>query len=216
MSSRPPATDMTFSHNIKTTSSTLLITLLMLGGAAAQNAENKGEATSPTILASRLVGPDIMKDHLQTISSNCVMAKRTTDPFGQLQDPNAAPKVVKTPTRSQKRFASAKPTAFSEIIGKIKVNTIMPSENRFLIGTRSFSKGDRFPIEFRGRPIQVEIIKVTGTQIDFANTQTGEVASVKLKMLPPGMSAGNDGISTPGMVPNQKDAPLQIDSNSGF
>ena len=51
-------------------------------------------------------------------------------------------------------------------------------------------------------------------QIDFRNVENGEVASLKLNLMPAGMSPGNDGITAPGMVPDNPNAPIDLDGNS--
>jgi hypothetical protein len=94
------------------------------------------------------------------------------------------------------------------------INTIMPGEGRFLVGTRSFAIGERIPITFRGKPIQVEVTKVTAREIAFRNTTSGEIAVRKMDFMPVGMSAGNHGISAPGMIEDGPNAPLDLDNLS--
>lgn len=141
------------------------------------------------------------------------MKTRTTDPFGQLQDPDAKPIVKPTIAKTTRRAAPTQITPFAEIIRRIQVTTIMPGERRFLIGTRSFKQGDRFPMNFRGRSINVEISMVNSREIEFRSLDNGEKASLKLTLLPPGMTPGSEGISAPGMVPDRPNAPLDIESS---
>ena len=120
------------------------------------------------------------------------------------------------PTITSRRPTTLKRTSFDDIVGRIKINTIMPAENRFLIGTRSFKLGDQIPIMYRGRKIMIEVIRVKATKIDFKNNETGEISSVELKLMPAGMSAGSKGFTAPGMVEDKPDTPLQLDSPSGL
>ena len=167
-------------------------------------------------LPSRLIASDEVPSYTLTVRSRLdILSGRTTDPFGQVQDPSAPPKVVK-PTVTNRRPTTLKRTSFDDIVGRIKVNTIMPAENRFLIGTRSFKLGDQIPIMYRGRKTMIEVIRVKSTKIDFKNTDTGEISSVELKLMPAGMSAGGDKFTAPGMVEDKADTPLQLDSPSGF
>lgn len=162
---------------------------------------------------SRHVSPEKLPEHIQALSSIFTIRKRATDPFGQYQDPNAKP-AVKTTVAKIKRFAPAQATPFSDIVRLIKVTTVMPSEKRFLIGTRTIKQGDRIPLSFRGKNIQVEVAAVSSSVIEFRNLENGERASVRLNLLPVGMTPGNNGITAPGMVADRPDAPIDLDSNS--
>lgn len=156
-----------------------------------------------------------MDPYLAKMRAILAMNGRTQDPFGQYQDPNAKP-VEPAPTTNVRRFTSAKPTSFTEIIGRIKVSTIMPSEDRFLVGSKSFKRGDRFDITHKGRSTKVEVVAVEALKIEFKNIASGEIASLKINLLPPGMQQGSDGISTPGMTADKKDNGIDVDSESNF
>jgi len=196
-----------------------LLALLMAPCTLAQTAVPAAEPAvqaAAGIKPSRLVSPDELPELLGSIIQKLSISQRTSDPFGQVQDPTAPPKIVDKPRLGNRGPLPMKQTKFSDVIGRIRVDVIMPAEHRFIIGTRSFRKGDKFPLAFQRRNIEVEVVEVNASKIDFMNTETGEVASVKLKMLPPGMQPGNDGVTAPGMVVDDKNAPLQIDSPSGF
>jgi hypothetical protein len=150
---------------------------------------------------------------VKALSEILTIRKRETDPFGQYQDPNARP-VVKPTVAKLKRYVPAQATPLSEIVRLIKVTTIMPAEKSFLVGTRTVKQGDRIPLSFRGKTIKVEVAAVTSTSIEFRNMENGEQASVRLNMLPVGMTPGNDGITAPGMVPDRPDAPIDLDAGS--
>jgi hypothetical protein len=165
------------------------------------------------ILPSRYVTTEQLPDYVTALSETLTIRKRVTDPFGQYQDPNARPVALPTVAKV-KRFAPAQTTPFSDIVRLIKVTTVMPAEKRFLIGTRTITQGDRIPLSFRGKTIKVEVVAVTSSAIDFRNVENGEQASVRLNMLPVGMTPGNDGINAPGMVPDRPDAPINLDAGS--
>ena len=187
----------------------------LLGNRAAPEAAVRVDESPENSNSSRFVSPENLTDYVSSASSKFDILTRKTDPFGQVQDPNAEAPVVKavTPTR---RYPSMKPTAFKDIVSRIRINTIMPAEGRFLSNNRSFKLGSKFPIEFRGRQTQVQIVAVTGSRVDFKNLDSGEVASVKVKLLPAGMQPGASGITAPGMVLDKPDAPLRIDPTSDF
>jgi hypothetical protein len=170
------------------------------------------EPASPST-PSRNVTPEDLKSHVESLLTVFSIRNRATDPFGQIQDPNAKP-IVKPTIAATKRFTPVQATPFSDIVRLIKVTTVMPGERRFLIGNRSIKQGDRLPIAFRGKNLQVEVAAVNSRQIDFRNVENGEIASLKLNMMPAGMSPGNDGITAPGMVPDNPNAPIDLDGNS--
>ena len=169
------------------------------------------EASLVSALPSRQVGATELEPYVASISSTLLMRGRATDPFGQLQDPDAKP-IIKAPVAGAvKRAAPIQATPFADIVGMIVVTTIMPGEKRFLIGTRSVKQGDQLPLSFRGRPIRVQVTEVTSRQIGFRNLDSGETAARKLDLLPAGMTPGNNAITAPGMVPDRPDAPIELE-----
>lgn len=184
-----------------------------------QNAASKPAASAPAevmditkLEPSRRIGEERMPAYLQVLTEVLSISKRTTDPFGQVQDPDSRP-VIKTPIARTQRAAPMQATPFADIVRLMKVTTVMPSERKFLIGTRSIKQGDRIPLTFRGRNIEVEVASVSSKSIDFRNVENGETASLSLNMLPPGMEPGNDGIHAPGMMADNPNAPIDLDGN---
>ena len=163
--------------------------------------------------ASRFVSPEGLVDYIAKYGSMFDITNRKSDPFGQLQDPTATPEVVATPSAPTRRY---KPTSYADIIARIKIKAIMPGTKSFMTGNRSFKQGDQFPLRFRGKEIKVQVAAVSQQKVDFKNLSTGEVASVKLGLLPPGMNAGGGKFTAPGMVSDKPDAPLQLDPLSDF
>jgi hypothetical protein len=169
------------------------------------------EAPPANTTPSRQVGPAELESYVTSLASVFSSRERSTDPFGQLQDPDAKP-VIKTPVAGPKRIAPIQATPFADIIRLLVVTTIMPGEKRFLIGTRSFKLGDQIPLSFRGKQIRVQIIEVNSQQIDFKNLDNGDTASRKLDMLPVGMTPGNRGVSAPGMTLDRPNAPIELET----
>lgn len=211
-----PSTQYTQSERF--TAVLMLVGLIGIGSAIAQDASEPPASTPATVPApaistmipSRMVNPEEIEPYLQFVYSRIDIAGRATDPFGQLQDTTQKVE-IKKPTLKTRRPTRMKATTFDEIIGRIRVTTVMPAENRFLIGGRSFRLGDEFPIAFRGRSYDVKVVGVDSKKIEFKKVDTGETSSVKLNMLPPGMEPGSNGISAPGLLSNDQDAPLQVD-----
>lgn len=163
---------------------------------------------------SRFAGSDVAS-YTASRAAELSMKDRETDPFGLYQDPTRKPvvsKILSTPsTRLQ---AALPPTPLSDIIKLIRVTTIMPGERKFLVGVRSFSESDEFPLKFRGKRMNLKIVKVSARSIVFRDTENGETASLETGMLPPGMLPGNGSIRPPGMVSAQDDIPLELGSGT--
>lgn len=164
---------------------------------------------------SRYIGLEELQAYVQTISLSFSMKNRNTDPFGQQQNPDAQPKIKFTPIKTTgPKITPSQIKPFAEIVNCIRVTTVMPAERRFLIGDRSFKQGDRFPMKFRERNIKVEVVSVSSREISFRNLENSETASLKLTLMPPGMSPGNGKITPPGMISENTNAPLEIDPTS--
>lgn len=161
---------------------------------------------------SRYIGVADLEPYVAAVSEVLTIRTRNTDPFGQLQDPDAKPIIKTSVAKTTKRIAPVQSFPFSDIINRIKINTVMPKEKKFLVGTRSFIEGGHMNLAFRTKSISVSIVSVTANQIDLKNLETGETASIKINLLPVGMTPGNHGISAPGMVKDQPNAPIDIDS----
>lgn len=165
-------------------------------------------------LASRYVGAADMNSYVESIASVFLIRKQERDAFGQSQDPDAKPLPKMDPVLKTRRIAPVLAIQFTEIIQKIIVTTIMPGEQRFLIGTRSIKRGEELPLSFRGKQIHVQVTEVSSRQIGFRNIATGEVAFRKLDMLPPGMTPGRQGLTAPGMIPDKANAPIELESDN--
>lgn len=169
------------------------------------------EAGPVNATPSRYISDEEVLPYVQSIAASLAIRQRTTDPFGQLQDPNAKPIIKPTLAKKSQRVTQMQSTPFVDIIRQIKVSTIMPLEKKFLVGTRSIKQGQQFPISYRNKNIKIEVVSVSSRQIEFRNVDSGEIAALKLSLLPAGMTPGNKGITAPGMQQNLSDAPLEIE-----
>jgi hypothetical protein len=171
---------------------------------------------APAVKPSRYVEAD-MDAYISTLTAKLSITKRATDPFGQIQDPAAkpAPSALKTQTNNRTTpGATAKP--LSEIVKQLKVTTVMPGEGKFLVGTRSISRGDSFPLVFQGKRYRVEVVEVSAQRILFRDVETEENGELRLDVMPQGMNRGIRGVLAPGMQPSKADAPLELDVPSSF
>ena len=171
---------------------------------------------SPTAKPSRYIAPEELQSYVQTVSLTFSIKNRRTDPFGQQQNPDAKPPPrINTIRPTGPKNLPSPVTPFAEIVRSIRVTTVMPADRRFLVGDRAFKQGDRFPMKFRsGRSINVEIATVSSQEITFRNIDNGEIASLKISLMPPGMTQGNGKISAPGMVSGTANSPLEIEPTS--
>lgn len=161
---------------------------------------------------SRLVSREDLDGYVKGLVGIFSMQSRETDPFGRSQDPNAKPVVPVSPANNGRRPAPAPVVSLSEIVRLIVVNTIMPGEKQFLVGTRSFKQGDQIPLVFRNQQLRIEVTEVNSQQIVFRNVANGEMATRKLDVLPVGMTPGTHGIVAPGMMSGREDNPIDLDS----
>ena len=160
----------------------------------------------PVPPARYAAGGDI-DGYIKSLADTFSIGSRTTDPFGQLQDPEAKPASLRPVVQNA---APAEPaTPFTSIVPLIQITTVMAREKRFLVGSRSIAEGEQFPINYQGKIISVLVTEVSANQIEFRNVETGETASQKLNALPPGMIPGKN-LPAPGMSPAGANTPLEI------
>ena len=163
---------------------------------------------------SRFVGDTDLDAYVQSLAAIFTIRDRSTDPFGQVQDPDAKPIIKQTLAKASRRITQVQVTPFPDIIRLLKVTTIMPMEKRFLVGTRSIKQGQCFPISFRTKNINVEVVSVSSQQIQFRNMESGEIAELSLNLLPAGMTPGTQGITAPGMVKDVPNAPIELEGGT--
>ena len=165
-------------------------------------------------MGSRFAGSDI-EAYIAVRAAKFSMNDREVDPFGLNQDPNRKPERKLIPSRlPARRTAALPPTPLRDIVNRIPVTTIMPSDKKFLVRSRTFTEGDEFPLIYQGKRLSMKITKVTGHQIHFRNQQNGETAVYKMQMLPPGMTSGSERSRPPGMVQDGRNAPLDLSNDN--
>lgn len=142
---------------------------------------------------------------IESMRSKLPIARRAVGPFGLPQDPDA-----KLARPQQKKVEKG---AFLEAISAIKVNTVMPSDDKFTIGSREFNKGDVFPLIKNQRQFNIEIVSVKAGSIIFKDVDTGKHIKRNLDSLPAGMMKNNSLVAIQGIFPaNKKNAlPLNLD-----
>ncbi len=184
-------------------------------GSAEETSESKEKLPPPGPVdsqPSRFAGQDI-EPYVVARAAVFSMRNRATDPFGMYQDPNMKP-VVRKPVSNlpSKLQAALPPTPLIDIVSQIRVTTIMPGEKKFLVGIRSFSEGEEFPLVYEDKTLRMKVLEVTARRIVFRDIAKGENATLETGMLPPGMIAGGIEMRPPGMLETGDNMPLNLDS----
>jgi hypothetical protein len=172
------------------------------------------EAGPVSATPSRYVSEAELDSYVESLAAIFSMRGRATDPFGQYQDPDAKPIIKTSVAKKPGRPTQMQLAPLSEIVQKIRVTTIIPRDKKFLVGNREFKLGGILPVTFRTKTIKLEVVNVSSHVIDFRNMENGETATLKIEILPLGMSPGTRGIIAPGMTPDNQNAPLELDEIS--
>ncbi len=187
----------------------VLVLLLAMPAGMAQGGAVPGVAEDDSafvIHSSRNLIGEKKLEWVTEMRNKLPMASRKIGPFGMSQDPNVQV--------AQKANTKAKPGAFLNAIKAIKVNAVVPSEKKFIIGSREFHAGDAFPVIRGQRQFNLKIVSVRSDHIIFKNVDTGEHVRRNLNALPPGVRRDSSILSVPGVIPANKkdDSPLHLGS----
>lgn len=193
-----------------------VVAILLTATASAQNRRGRqpSQPLPPPVMdrnSDRFTLPENNPQYVEKMVARLNMTNRESDPFGRSQDPDAKPAVVPTTTTQQRITSLPQNISLQQIVSFLKVSTIIPAENRFLINDRSFQVGEILPINYRNKAIKAQILSVSASKIDFRDTESGETASLDLELLPPGMQPGSNISQTPGLFRNDAEAPIILD-----
>ncbi|MFK7910259.1 MAG: hypothetical protein AB8F34_06610 [Akkermansiaceae bacterium] len=180
---------------------------ILLSFAQTDSAEdNKLKEVAFVAQSSRKLLGDTKAAWIAEMRAKLPIASRRTGPFGMVQDLRA--KIV------EKKKSKPPPRAFINAIKAIKINAVIASKRKFIIGARQFYAGDAFPVIRGQRQFNVEIVAVKSDHIVFKDVDTGEFVKKNLNVLPPGMVRSSSLNAVPGIVPvGKKDkSPLHLDS----
>lgn len=166
--------------------------------------DNQSGNTFVAVSSSHLIG-DEKASWIESMRSKLSIAQRETGPFGLPQDLNA--EAVKPEKKKIEKGA------FLEAIAAIQVNTVMPSDNKFTIGSREFIEGEVFPLIKDQRQFNTEVVSVNLESILFKNVTTGKLVKRNLHSLPAGMMKNSSLVAIQGIFPaNKRNAlPLNLD-----
>lgn len=145
------------------------------------------------------------QEWLAEMRASLPIAHRAHGPFGMRQNPSAP--IMK------KKQAPVRSDAFLNAIGAIKVTAVLPSDDKFVIGSREFREGEVLPVIRGKRQFNVKIVSVTLDNILFQNVDTGEFVKRNMNTLPKGMSPNGKMGNIKGITPSGrgKAEPLNLD-----
>lgn len=143
---------------------------------------------------------------IEQMRTKLPMSVQDTGPFGMRQDLRVQV--------AQKKKVTSKPGVFLEAIKAIKINAVIASEKKFIIGAREFHLGDAFPIIRGQRQFNIKVSSVKSDHIVFMNVDTGQYVRRNLNALPPGMTRNTGMDAVPGVTAGSKkdSSPLHLDS----
>jgi len=153
--------------------------------------------------SSRLLMGEQKTEWIESMREKIAISTRATGPFGMPQDLDA--EAIKP------REKKAEKGAFLEAIGAIKINAVMPSDNKFTSRSREFSAGDQFPIIKHQRQFNIEVMEINSRAIVFKNVDTGEQVRKNLDALPAGMKKSVHLDAIPGVFPADKQNAMPLD-----
>lgn len=124
--------------------------------------------------SSRFLLPEDRPAYIERMVSRMNITGRKVDPFGRGDVEHPAPQLP--PTQRALAF--------------LRVDTILPGEDRFIANGRSYRKGEFIRFRIRGSILKIQVMDVGPARIKFRNPETGEEAVLDLRLLPPGMQRG--------------------------
>lgn len=201
--------------------------------AAAQSAENFGPAANPAggsaaptpgenvrveeidkesesaLMAgpSRYAGLDL-ENYTRAISASFSMRNRDIDPFARHQDPDFKPAQPVRTTRKIAKFTKEPVTPFSDIVARINITAVMPAQQTFLIGGRSFGVGDRLNLNIGKQDLlAIHVVGIGNNSVTFRHSVTSETAERVLGLMPDGMRRGTAALP-PGVESPNSNEPI--------
>lgn len=159
---------------------------------------------------SRHLGVDV-DSYLTALVASFDMNDRDYGPFGKHQDPNFQPPKPKVAPRSAPKIDSEPITPFADIVAAIPVTTIIPGQDKFLVGGRSFTVGDTLKLRTGVEQTTPAVVtSVESDRVNFRHGETEETASLSLRLMPSGMRPGSAEIQPAGVTPTGSDAPIEL------
>lgn len=114
------------------------------------------------------------------------------DIFGLMQDPQAQPAIL--PELMQKKVereqARPKSIPLKKVLTAMDISMIIPSSQKFLVGSRVVRRGEVLPVTFGKHALALRVENVQSDGVVFRNMETGELAKKVMRSLPKGIQRG--------------------------
>ena len=175
-------------------------------------APESGGTVGGLIQPSRLIA-DSADQQVELMRSRLAINMKERGPFGLNQDPGKQGSVFKLPPR---RLAKQVKTPFVDVVKAVPVAAVFPSEQEFLVGSRTIRTGDKFPLVVRDQTITVRVESVRAHGVVFKDLKSGEIATKRLDMIPDGITPGGKIQAIDGVIPSggASQEPLHLDLSS--
>lgn len=165
---------------------------------------DKGTESELLASPSRYAGLDL-GNYVQALSSSFSMRSRDIDPFARHQDPTFKRPQPRPPKGRPKPTTKEPVIPFSEVLARINITAVMPSQQKFMVKGNSFRVGDRIKLDVgKDKHIPVHVIAIKQGSVSFRHGITGETSDLSLWKRPNGMTPGIE-IKTPGMSRENND-----------
>ncbi len=191
----------------KVMKATFLILSLTISLLAAKEPDAAASPAESVSSPARFLAGDL-QDRIANMKKRLSIASSERGPFGLYQNPGRTPVISHVAKETRK-------TPFSEFINGIKISVINLREKEFLVGARMFRLGQVFPIIRGGERLSVRVEAVESSRVTFRNLQTGEIALLRLEVLPNGITASAGQFVVQGVTSRARGEaePLRLESN---
>lgn len=132
--------------------------------------------------------------------------KRTLDPFGVHQDPNAKP-VEKTPDKTPDKPVAEVEILLAKEIGKLRKQIQGIARNRFILNGDFYTRGNQLEVVVKGKVFPLKIVSITPSRITFKNLAKGDLIDLDMK----DKNIMQDSPNTPNIPFNKPTGPFQLD-----
>lgn len=191
--------------HLMTAPGTLLMILLMLLNLAAAipaGAQEEDLKKALEMQDARVKGLTELADKIKNFGflkiAQGVMGKlesrnQKEDPFGMAMDPeNELPEVeaADEPVQESEEEAVLK-TSLQEALTKLNITGVFPARKMIMIGAQELGVGDEIVIDFKETRFDLDILKITNTELVLKDRETQEEANVAIGLsggLPAGMT----------------------------
>jgi hypothetical protein len=140
---------------------------------------------------------DMVMDRARLLMDKLEKRERKVDPFGMSMDPENQVVVAEEVEEAAPRQV----TTLEEAVARFRVSGVIPKRNEVIVGARSLGLGDRILIEHKEVRFDLTIVEVTALHVSLKDTETGEIASVDLGIVPDTLPVGL-GPQGPGITAN--------------